>query len=149
MIILGLDGKVQAKVTQHLWPRSLQVNTKTIQLFMIHTSSSPVVLGASWLARQNPQFDKSARRFISWSLSCRNHPLWGQVSLSRRTALSEPVLTFNDSMISPPKISTVCLCLTPLLAHSIKLGFSRPLEHLTPDSDLSRRWVENPFQLLC
>lgn len=71
--VLGLDGRVLARVTHRTALLALVVSgnhRETIQLFLFPSSSSPVVLGAPWLALHNLLVDWSAGSITGWSVAC-------------------------------------------------------------------------------
>lgn len=85
--ILNLNREILAKISNQTTPLTLVSGNHREQIlfFLIPASSSPGVLGVPWLAHQNPQFDWSASRLNSLSVSCRTNGLRSALSYSSGT----------------------------------------------------------------
>ena len=76
--VFGLNGQVLACVTHRTAPLSLQLSGnhhEVISLFVIPSSTCPIVLGLPWLKLHNPQIDWSCSCITNWSTFCHSHCL--------------------------------------------------------------------------
>lgn len=70
LIATALDGKPFAQVTHRSTPLALVLSSnlgEIIQLKIISSPNSLLVLGHTWLKLHNPSIDWSAARILSWS----------------------------------------------------------------------------------
>lgn len=70
-----------------------------IKLFLIHSSSSPGVLGSLWLADHNPMFDWLAGWLTYWSISCKTNRFCSALSSSPSSL--EPLPKVSDLSTIP------------------------------------------------
>lgn len=110
--VLALDGRLLAEVTHRTAPITLTISgnhQETVELFVISSPLSPVVLGLPWLKVHNPQIDWATVSITGWSNHCHSHCLG-----SAKTAFSSP------SPAEEVNISSV-----PSEYHDLKLVFSK------------------------
>lgn len=88
-----LDGRWLAVITQRTVPVTLIISgnhRESIQLFIIPSPCSLVVLGLPWIQLHNPHMDWSAATISSWSPFCHTHCFHSAVSTDKIKALSVP-----------------------------------------------------------
>ena len=71
--VLALDGKQLARVTHRTEPISLTLSGnhhELIELFVISSPMSPVIVGLPWLKIHNPLVDWSTASIVNWSVFC-------------------------------------------------------------------------------
>lgn len=71
--VLALDGKQLALVTHCTEPISLTLSGnhhERIELYVISSPMSPVVVGLPWLEIHNPLIDWSTASIVNWSVFC-------------------------------------------------------------------------------
>lgn len=73
-----MNGKLLTRVIHITAPILLILSgnhQETVQLFVISSPLSPVVLGLPWLEQHNPHIDWSTASIVSWSDYCHAHGL--------------------------------------------------------------------------
>jgi hypothetical protein len=78
MHLRALDRRSIGLVTHNTTPINLRVSGKqseAVQFILIKSLQVPVVLGSSWLQRQNPLINWTAGAIMGWSLFCHTHCL--------------------------------------------------------------------------
>lgn len=110
----ALDGRCLATITDHTAPLSLIISgnhREHLQLYIISSPSSPVVLGLPWFRLHNFQIDWCSAPISSWSVFCHFHCLH-----SATTTVKPPV------SIAPPSPD---LSLVPPAYHDFATVFSK------------------------
>lgn len=119
--MFALDGRLLARVTHQTAPVSLLLSGnhhETISLYIISSSSSPLVLGLPWFKRHNPHIDWSTSSITNWSLFCHSHCL--------HSAIPTPV----TNITVPPK--PIDLTSVPSNCHDLQEVFNKDCTfHLT------------------
>ncbi|KAG1930238.1 retrotransposable element [Pimephales promelas] len=71
--IHALDGSILTRAHLATAPVSLTISgnhRETISFLVLHSPSSPVILGHPWLVEHNPQINWARGSILSWNLSC-------------------------------------------------------------------------------
>ena len=94
----ALDVHSLGKITHRTTPLSLTLSgnhVETIQLFVIHAPTAPLILGRPWLDKHDPHVFWSIGRILGWSVACHANCLRSASSPFSETkpSLPEPVLT--------------------------------------------------------
>ena len=69
----ALDGHSLGKITHRTSPVSLTLSgnhVETIQFFVLHAPTAPLVLGRPWLDKHDPHISWSSGRILGWSTAC-------------------------------------------------------------------------------
>ena len=109
----ALDGHPLGKISHHTIPLSLTISgnhSETIQFFIIHAPTAPLVLGRPWLNLHNPHITWSTGRILGWSETCHATCLRSAPSPSRG---------------SPPTPSPPDLKGVPTIYHDLTRVFSK------------------------
>lgn len=91
--VLALDGKQLARVTHRTEPISLTLSDnhhELIELFVISSPMSPVIVGLPWLKIHNPLVDWSTASIVNWSVFCHANCLRSAIPTSVPTSQSPP-----------------------------------------------------------
>ena len=94
----ALDGHSLGKITHCTVPLSLTLSgnhVETIQFFVLHAPTAPLVLGRPWLDKHDLHISWSTGRILCWSVACHANCLRSASSppSGAKPALSPPVLT--------------------------------------------------------
>lgn len=109
----ALDGRLISRVTHRTGPLTLRISgnhSETIQLLIIPSPASPIVLGLPWLKLHNPMVDWTTMAIAGWSVGCHARCL--------RAAGGTPATSVVPSL--PPDLSTV-----PSVYHDLAQVFSK------------------------
>ncbi|KAI3364495.1 hypothetical protein L3Q82_011281 [Scortum barcoo] len=80
---LAVDGRILAQVTHRTLPVKLVLSgnhVESIQLLVISSPATPLIIGYPWLATHNPHMDWAVGKVLSWSLYCHKHCLQSALS---------------------------------------------------------------------
>ena len=81
------DGHSRGKITHRTVPLSLTLSgnhVESIQFYVLHAPTAPLVLGHPWLDKHDPHVSWSTGRILGWSVACQLPALrlfpvhWGQ-----------------------------------------------------------------------
>ena len=112
--VLAIDGKLLYRVTHHTEPISLALSGnhhELIELYVISSPMSPVVIGLPWLEIHNPHIDWPTASIINWSVFCHANCL--------RSAIPPSV----PSSPGPPE--EIDLSVVPSEYHDLQQVFSK------------------------
>lgn len=112
--VLALDGRLISTVTNCTAPISLMLSgnhTESIELSVIASPTTPVVLGLPWLKLRNPVIDWSTSSLTSWSGFCHQNCLKSDIPTG---------ISFSQS---PPK--DIDLSAVPSAYHDLKQVLSK------------------------
>ncbi|KAI3367921.1 hypothetical protein L3Q82_026751 [Scortum barcoo] len=76
-------GRILAQVTHRTLPVKLVLSgnhVESIQLLVISSPATPLIIGYPWLATHNPHMDWAVGKVLSWSLYCHKHCLQSALS---------------------------------------------------------------------
>ena len=68
-----LDGRSLGKITHRTIPLSLTISgnhVESLQFYVLHAPTAPLVLGHTWLDRHDPHVSWSSGRILGWSEAC-------------------------------------------------------------------------------
>ena len=109
----ALDGHSLGKITHRTSPVSLTLSgnhVETIQFFVLHAPTAPLVLGRPWLDKHDPHISWSSGRILGWSTACHANCL--RSALSPSSGTKPPV--------SPPSLAGI-----PTAYHDLTPVFSK------------------------
>ena len=89
----ALDGHSLGKITHRTSPLSLTLSgnhMETIQFYVLHAPTAPLVLGHPWLDKHDPHVLWSSGRILGWSVACHANCLRSALSPSSGTKPSLP-----------------------------------------------------------
>ena len=89
----ALDGHSLGKITHRTSPLSLTLSgnhVETIQFYVVHAPTAPLVLGRPWLDKHDPHVSWSSGRILGWSVACHSNCLCSALSPSSGTKPSLP-----------------------------------------------------------
>lgn len=123
------DGRFFTHCTVHITLVISGNQREQIQLFVIPSPYSPVVLGHPWLKFHNHTYDSTTSSISSWSVFCHSHCLHSAVP-AHKTLISTPPVHLDSSQI-------------PQVYHGLTRGFSKEPAQRPADS-CSQFSVGNP-----
>ena len=89
----ALDGHSLGKITHRTSPISLTLSgnhIETIQFYVLHAPTAPLVLGRPWLDKHDPHISWSSGQILGWSVACHANYLRSALSPSSGTKPSVP-----------------------------------------------------------